>query len=93
MREEEEGEGEGERSKDARGGSEEAKDKLIEHKGHDVICMRCNLLALEFIDYEKALKSKRPSIYARNKCLCIYKDEFYCNDCKVKITLDTQSYL
>ncbi|SPC34573.1 protein of unknown function [Candidatus Nitrosocaldus cavascurensis] len=80
---------EGERNKDARGGSEEAKDKhIIEHKGHDVICMRCNLLALEFIDYEKALKSKRPSIYARNKCLCIYKDEFYCNDCKVKITLD-----
>lgn len=64
------------------------KHKVMEHKGHDVICMRCNLLAIEFIDYEKALKSKRPSLYARNKCLCLYKDEFYCNDCKVKIALD-----
>ncbi|MEM0364551.1 MAG: hypothetical protein QW450_04535 [Candidatus Nitrosocaldus sp.] len=85
---EEEFKEEGERNKDTRSGGGEAKAKHIEHKGHDVICLRCNLLALEFIDYEKALKSKRPNIYARNKCLCIYKDEFYCNDCKVKITLD-----
>jgi uncharacterized protein YlaI len=58
------------------------------HKGHDVICLLCNLLAREFIDYEKTLKSKRPLLYAKNKCLCIYTYEFYCNDCKEKIVLN-----
>ncbi|MFN4337256.1 MAG: hypothetical protein ACK4FV_06740 [Candidatus Nitrosocaldus sp.] len=71
------------------GGEEGDKRNIMEHKGHDVVCMRCNLLAVEFIDYERVLKSKRPNLYARNKCLCLYKDEFYCNDCKVKIVLDT----
>lgn len=67
---------------------EKGRDRAMEHRGHDVVCMRCNLLAAEFIDYERALRSKRPTIYARNKCICLYRDEFYCNDCKVKITID-----
>lgn len=65
------------------------KDEAMVHRGHDVVCARCNLLALLFVDYERALKSRRPNLYARNKCMCLYSDEFYCNDCKVKITIDS----
>ncbi len=57
------------------------------HMGHDVVCLRCNLLARDFIDYELALKSRRPSLYAKNKCLCLYTDEFYCNDCKETVVM------
>ncbi len=63
-------------------------EEIIErHKGHDVICERCGLLAIEFIDYTKALKENRPNLYARNKCWCTLPKEFYCNDCKEKFSV------
>lgn len=66
-----------------------SKESVDRHKGHDVVCMVCNLLAREFIDYEKALKRKRAMLYAKNKCSCTYTYEFYCNDCNEKIILDS----
>ena len=86
---EEKGDAKGEDGEGGKGGEGNEHDPT-KHKGHDVICTRCNLIAVEFIDYEKALKSKRPTLYARNRCLCLYKDEFYCNDCKVKIVLNAK---
>ncbi|MEM3099602.1 MAG: hypothetical protein QXU32_12955 [Nitrososphaerales archaeon] len=57
------------------------------HKGHDVLCERCSLVAVEFIDYAKALKDGRPNLYDRNKCNCTLPTDFYCNDCKERFSI------
>jgi len=56
------------------------------HKGHDVVCERCGLLATDFVDYAKSLRDNRPELYNRNKCWCSLPSEFYCNDCKEKLS-------
>lgn len=57
------------------------------HKGHDVICEWCGLVSTDFIDYAKALRNNRPNLYDRNKCWCSMPAEFFCNDCKEKLSV------
>ena len=65
-----------------------SRDEMIKlHKGHDVTCERCGLVAIEFIDYAKALMDNRPNLYNRNKCWCTLPMEFSCNDCKEKFSV------
>lgn len=56
------------------------------HKGHDVTCERCSLIAIDFIDYVGALKNNRPGLYDGNKCWCTLPTEFFCSDCKEKFS-------
>ncbi|MEM3085265.1 MAG: hypothetical protein QXN83_10150 [Nitrososphaerales archaeon] len=45
------------------------------------------MVAVEFIDYAKALKDGRPNLYDRNKCNCTLPTDFYCNDCKERFSI------
>ncbi|MFQ5969513.1 MAG: hypothetical protein ACE5J2_03340 [Nitrososphaerales archaeon] len=62
-------------------------EQMQRHKGHDVTCERCGLVAVEFIDYAKSLKDGRPNLYDRNKCNCTLPEYFSCDDCKEKFSI------
>jgi Fe2+ or Zn2+ uptake regulation protein len=63
---------------------------IDKHKGHNVICRECNMQAVDFIDYAKALKEGHANLYNTNKCWCTLAMHFYCTDCKEEIDLDKE---